>query len=1661
MKTVRSFYFLFIFLFLIDSSAEAGRWFVSPSGSNFNTGKSEESPFSLQFAFSASSPISPGDTLYLLDGVYEGNFILDKSGTASSPIYILPKTKGKAIIDPGKNRTGETGITVNASNVWLIDLHVTSSSTEKRADLGNSVPYEAGISVFGNNVKLINCWIYDIPGGGLQLWRPGLNLEVYGCVIFNNGSQATTRGTGHGMYVQHDDPDFPKILRNNVVFNNASQGINIYTTNPPNGGVISHENTAFNTGSIANFNSFVHRPPHNFTIGSENNLSYSMQVFDNIFYSDLQGGRLTPDRLRNVTLGREYKPNRDFRFYDNLIYGGGNQLEIQPLETLRLYGNKFYNVHGKFFQFLVLPDALPDVVWNENQYFQTSSDSAPFTNTDFTTWKAASGFDLNSTLSQALPTTPEIRIIRNRYDQNKFYVTILNFSKQAEISVDFSGFGINSAAEFEAIDLQNPFDESTRIIGDLGTGWISFPMTNQVALAPKGNMPHQPVHTDETFAVFQVQFRELLSTPVFKDTVQVFLDEKGQGMITPSVILSNPPSENFTYEYSIGPEVNCSNLGISDLIVTATQVQGSVIVKDTLKISVLDTIPPRFDAADAYVIFDPTIGKADYSIEDFDVVLPEDNCDQAFRVDIDGPEINCALLGTNWESYQKFPVKITVADQSGNESVKNVFVQVSNIQESQKVSISSLKPLDETGSILRLGDEMEYQILAWFKDGELLPNQKGKELNVNSAGRYHARLLLSTGCEVNSRDFYFETNFPPRLETIDLSLDETGKATLGLVDIFENEPNEAGFWSLSRSEFSCADLGQEVIKVSYKPTLIPASPQLSSMIEFWIKVNIKDELGSTAIVKEVSYPFDLTLGELLFNPQDFIEGLPTDNCGSGSVTVTLSKYSVTCADVDSERVNYPIDLDVILTDALGNRTVYPTFALLNLFESKKVSLRQSGTLFSGNTVELILGDELEFEVVEWRKDLGAIPGEKGKVLFVDQPGEYAAVLQLKNGCTVSSQVLQVIEREEELPEVKSIVELHLNENGMVLLKPEDCFEKWPLDGDYEISLSKREFSCENLGANQIILTLQDAQRLSNEFQVQVQIKDLLSPILSTRIPNLNFDLVKGELILNPENFVESLTDNCSIQSLQLNKSKITCENYELLQEVILTATDQSGNSISKALTFSVNPVESQKISISPESGASYTEGQVVEVRLGEEFDFVVVGWYRNGELLTGQKGKAIAVEQAGTYWAELIPEGGGCLVESKKTEIQFSALPFGEIKESVSLILGSEGKADLKPSDVFASWPLPDPNLTVTLEQYSFTCADLGEKVIGIVIKNPSGQTWNRNIQVNVKDTTAPILKSKNLNLELDVTKGTVSLNPDMVLESATDNCGIKEITLNRQSFSCEDLGKTFTIKIRAVDQSGNVAEAVSTVSVQRVENSPVLLQGVEEICSGGEALLELSSDASFEVIRWRRNGEEIPNQIGKILSTQDPGIYHAVIRYSGGCISESNTFEVKVNPLPEGKIEVDGNILRAPEGNFTYQWFRNGQVISSGTSRTLTVDQMGEYEVELTSLQGCSARLESVTLTISGIGPTMARKALELKIYPNPARERVRLGLEGDILENQELELKMFDSNGKDVSSLVKTYFVNAQSIDLHLNDLAPGTYLVWVLGSRQQSFFGKLVIQ
>jgi hypothetical protein len=651
------------------------------------------------------------------------------------------------------------------------------------------------------------------------------------------------------------------------------------------------------------------------------------------------------------------------------------------------------------------------------------------------------------------------------------------------------------------------------------------------------------------------------------------------------------------------------------------------------------------------------------------------------------------------------------------------------------------------------------------------------------------------------------------------------------------------------------------------------------------------------------------------------------------------------------------------------------------------------------------------------------------------------------------------------PVFKNELTVELDQTGKFLTKLQDYLQN-EVQQDWKVDYSRsNEYTCADLDGTENELKVTDSKGNSWNKVVIVRVLDKSPPVFEPKEVVLTFDKVIGKLELTPQTFSvsqESILDNCQgfgAFTIELDKKVLTCSDLTNQPiEVKISVTDRSGNVSTKSSKVTLNPMESKTISIYPSESFQGRVGESLEIKLGEEFPYTVDSWIRDGQPIANQKGKSILVSQSGTYWAKVVPNGG-CVVETKKVAVTFSEKPYSPLKPSIEVSLNTIGKATIQPQDLFSSWPPANPNLDIKLSQSEFTCSDLGEKQVVVTIKNQSGQTWEEKTLVKIQDKTAPLLTPKNLEVNYDITQGSISLKPEDFLTAVSDNCSVKELTISKTSISCEDLGKEFSIAIRAVDASGNVSEATSKLTVNRVENQKVTISGKDQICQGQKGILTLTSSQAFEVIRWRRNGVEVSGQTGKTLEVSEPGKYHAVIRYPGACLSETVEFEVKVNPLPSGQIEVDGNILRAPAGDFTYQWFRNGEKINGATNRVLTVDLMGEYAVEMTSQAGCTSKLAPVTLTISGLGSSWVKKPIELKIFPNPASSKVYIQLPGDA-EIDVSAIQIYNMEGKKVSELVSKVKVSESQAELSISSLASGAYLVWIIGDSQNSYLGKFVI-
>ena len=144
------------------------RYYVSPEGSDDNSGRTETAPFaSLQFA---ADTLAPGDTLVLLAGTYNERVVVQRSGTAKNPLVIMNQPGDEAIIDGTGieiSNFGYDGLfeVVSQHHVKLIGLRVENS--------GN-----VGIVIKGPNsshIEVRDCYTNNTESSGISAW--GLSEE--------------------------------------------------------------------------------------------------------------------------------------------------------------------------------------------------------------------------------------------------------------------------------------------------------------------------------------------------------------------------------------------------------------------------------------------------------------------------------------------------------------------------------------------------------------------------------------------------------------------------------------------------------------------------------------------------------------------------------------------------------------------------------------------------------------------------------------------------------------------------------------------------------------------------------------------------------------------------------------------------------------------------------------------------------------------------------------------------------------------------------------------------------------------------------------------------------------------------------------------------------------------------------------------------------------------------------------------------------------------------------------------------------------------------------------------------------------------------------------------------------------------------------------------
>jgi len=278
-----------------EPDTDRSTFYVSPSGNDSNDGQTRNTPWrNLQDALDR---LRPGQTLYLMGGVYDGNsqyavppahWAIRRSGTPTAWITVAAAPGERPVLQPTKGHAIEV---LNAQYIEVSGLTIAGKGFAKDINdygwgvmvrnshhvrvVGNEVtgmPY-GGISAIGSDrFELIgnrvhhNSYWGPGQGSGISVWRPkshgtgsfsdGYHIRIIGNMSYSNENKVyapkewypdrNVMTDGNGIIFdegRHHGYSSRVLIANNLLFDNGGRGVNV--TKSSNVDVV-HNTTYYN-----------------------------------------------------------------------------------------------------------------------------------------------------------------------------------------------------------------------------------------------------------------------------------------------------------------------------------------------------------------------------------------------------------------------------------------------------------------------------------------------------------------------------------------------------------------------------------------------------------------------------------------------------------------------------------------------------------------------------------------------------------------------------------------------------------------------------------------------------------------------------------------------------------------------------------------------------------------------------------------------------------------------------------------------------------------------------------------------------------------------------------------------------------------------------------------------------------------------------------------------------------------------------------------------------------------------------------------------------------------------------------------------------------------------------------------------------------------------
>ncbi|MFZ1618017.1 MAG: HYR domain-containing protein [Flavobacteriales bacterium] len=638
---------------------------------------------------------------------------------------------------------------------------------------------------------------------------------------------------------------------------------------------------------------------------------------------------------------------------------------------------------------------------------------------------------------------------------------------------------------------------------------------------------------------------------------------------------------------------------------------------------------------------------------------------------------------------------------------------------------------------------------------------------------------------------------------VNVQLDSNGTAVITPIMLDNGTTDNCGTGTLtySTSDSTFTDVGSYTVVL----TVTDASGNSSNCST---TVIVNDLIPPTALCKQDTVYLDAA-GNASIIPAD-IDGGSTDN--DTIVNFSASRTSFDCSDIGV----VPVILTV--TDADGNSdncdtkvTVLDTIAPTIACQSITVQLDGTGTA-------VITAQQIDGGTTD-NCGTGTLTYTANVTSF-SAVGSYTVTLTVTDASGNSSSCNATVLVADTVPPVALCQPdtIYLDNAGNASITALDI-NGGSTDNDTIVNYtaSQTNFSCANLGNNNVTLTVTDAGGNTDQCVAVVTVLDTIAPVANCQ--NITVTLpASGQVTVTPAQLNNGSTDNCTTLTYAIGQSLF--EHAGSFPDT-LTVTDGSGNTsycistvtvtdliapvaICKPDTIYLNNGGSASIVPSDIDGGSTDNGTIVGMTASQtNFNCSHIGNNSVTLIVTDEAGNNAFCVAIVTVLDTLAPTA---------------------ICQNITVPQGNGGTAIITGAMVNGGSTDNCGNaLTYTVDQD--TLPGTGTYTVVLTVTDASGNSSTCGSTVTVLDNTPPNAVCQPITVYVDAT-GNVTITGQDIDGGSTDNDVIVGYAASPNTFNCGNLGLNTSV-LTVTDASGNTDLCVAQVTVLDTISPIVVCQNI------------------------------------------------------------------------------------------------------------------------------------------------------------------------------------------------------------------------------------------